>query len=163
MSAALKWDSDQWRRQRDANLQRWLLGNVEAVNTVVAISSIAETWDDLADGDNPPSLERINQTFILALVKLQVNDFYKANEALFYSQIVTAINAWMDANEFQKSASEHERMYAWFLRSLGHEITHLAAFRVGGWEHMRKLSLEMRRFFQHETFQTWEHRHAQIA
>ena len=135
-------------------------GNKEAVDTVLALSTIAETWDDLHDGDKPPSKDRINEAFTLALVKLQVNDFYKANEALFYSQIVTSINAWMDSNQMQDSTDGHQRMLAWFLRSIGHEIASLAAFRVGGWEHMRRVSLEMRLFFQHETLETLEKRHA---
>ncbi|HLC08972.1 MAG TPA: hypothetical protein VJK06_06775 [Methyloceanibacter sp.] len=160
--APLKWDSVEWRQHRDERLLGWMKGNVDAVNTVIALSTIAETWDDLHD-DEAPSKDRINAAFTLALVKLQVNDFYKANEALFFSQIVTSINGWMDANELQSSASESERMHAWFLRSLGHEITHLAAFRVGGWEHMRKVSMEMRHFFMHERFDEWEYRHVRAA
>ena len=160
MNAALEWDTEAWRRVRDEKLMGWMLGNVAAVNTVIAISAIAETWDDLYDGDNSPDRARISEAFTLALIKLQVNDFFKANESLFFALMVTAINAWMDANEMQESEDRHQRMMAWFLRSIGHEIANLAAFRVGGWEHMRKVSLEMRLFFQHETFEQLEARHA---
>ena len=154
------WDSEEWRKVRDVKLLEWMCGNVQAVDTVIALSTIAETWDDLHDGDKPPSKARVNEAFTLALVKLQLNDFYKANEALLYSQIVTAINAWMDSNEMQHSQNDHHRMLAWFLRSIGHEIASLAAFRAGGWGHLRKVSLEMRIFFQHETFAEMERRHA---
>ena len=156
----LKWDSEAWRAMRNANLKAWMLGNVDAVDTVIGLSTIAETWDDLADGDVKPTVERVNEAFTLALITLQGNVFYKANEALFYSQIVTSVNAWMDANELQGSRVKHERMMAFFLRNIGQEIAQLAAFRVGGWEHMRKVSIEMRRFFFHETFDSWSDRHA---
>jgi hypothetical protein len=160
MSAVLEWDSEDWRRLRNEKLLGWMRGNAQAVDTVIALSTIAETWDDLHDGDNQPSKDRINKAFTLALVKLQVNEFYKANEALFYALTVTAINAWMDANELQNSENVNERMMAFGLRNLGHEITMLAVFRATNWEQLRSVSLEIRRFFVHETYYSWEHRHA---
>lgn len=153
------WDSSEWRKLRDEKLLAWMNGNVQAVETVIALSSIAETWDDLHDGDKPVESGRISAAFINALVKLQVNEFYKANEAIFYALTVAAINAWMDANELQRSRDAAHRMMAFYLRNFGHEITMMAVFRAGGWEHLRSVSLEIRLFFEHEVFQDWEHRH----
>ena len=136
-------------------------GNVQAVETVIALSSIAETWDDLHDGDKPVEKARLNAAFVDALVKLQVNEFYKANEAIFYALTVAAINAWMDANELQSSDAVDERMMAFYLRNFGHEITMMAVFRAGGWEHLRRVSLDIRMFFVHEHFAGWEFRHAE--
>ena len=159
MSAVLAWDSEEWRRVRNAKLLGWMNGNAEAVDTVLALSTIAETWDDLHDGDKQPTRERINEAFTLALVHLQLNAFYKANEAIFFGLIVASINAWLDANHLQGSSRTSERLMAFSLRNIGHEITMAAAFRAGGWEHLRRVSLEMRTFFAHESFDTWEHRH----
>ena len=159
MSAVLQWDSDDWRNVRNEKLLGWMCGNRAAVDTVIGLSTIAETWDDLHDGDNPPTKDRINEAFVLALVKLQINEFYKANEAIFYALTVSAINAWMDANELQKSGDTHKRMLAYHLRNYGREITLMAVYRAGGWDHLRRVSLELRAFFEHETFESWEHRH----
>ena len=160
MTAVLQWDSEDWRRVRNVKMLEWMRGNAQAVDTVLALSTIAETWDDLHDGDKTPSKERVNEAFTLALVKLQVNEFYKANESLFYALIITSINAWMDANALQNSPNENHRMMAFYLRNFGHELTMLAVFRAGGWEHLRRVSLEIRLFFENGTYQDWEHRHA---
>ena len=160
MSAVLKWDSNEWRKVRDANLLVWMCGNQSAVDVVVTLSTIAETWDDLYDGDKKVPRDRLNEALSMALVKLQVNAFYKSNEAIFWSLTVAAINAWMDANELQESNLRQERMLAFHIRNFGYEIASMAAFRTGGWEHLRRVSLEMRRFFAHEDYDSWEHRHA---
>lgn len=162
MSNSKQWDTPEWRTERDAKLLAWMCGNQAAVDTVLALSTIAEVWDDLHDGDKTTPKELVNRAFTLALVKLQMNDFYKANEALFYALTVTSVNAWLDANEWQKSDEERKRMMAFYLRNLGIEIVMLAVFRAGGWEHLRAVSLEIREFFAHEDFQTWSLEHAQI-
>ena len=157
-----RWDTPEWRTERDAKLLAWMCGNKDAVDTVLALSTIAEVWDDLYDGDKPTPKEMVNRAFSLALVDLQVNEFYKANEALFYALTVTSINGWLDANEWQRSVAERERMTAFYLRNLGIEIVMLAVFRAGGWEHLRKVSLEIRSYFDHEEFKHWNLEHAPI-
>lgn len=157
------WDTPEWRTERDERLLAWMCGNQAAVDTVLALSTIAEVWDDLYDGDKSTDKELLNRAFTLALVKLQVNDFYKTNEALFYALTVTSINAWLDANAWQKSGEERQRMMAFFLRNLGIEMVMLAVFRAGGWDHLRKVSLEIRTYFDHETFQHWNLEHAPIS
>ena len=150
------WDSLEWRDIRDENLLRWLNGNREAADTVVALSTISETWDDLVDLDNVPDKTRINEAFTLALVGLHVNEFYKLNEHLFYALTVVAINAWMDANELVKSPILAKRQLAFHLRNFGHEITMMAVFRACGWERLREVSLEVRDFWGHEDFASWD-------
>lgn len=158
-SAILNWDSDEWRALRNEKLLVWMCGKQEAVDVVVALSTIAETWDDLYDADKSVAKDRLNQAFVLMLVKLQTNEFYKSNEALFYALTVTAINAWMDANELQGSNLNSERMMAFYLRNFGIEIAMLAAFRCGGFDHLRKVSLGIRKFFAHEDFAGWDANH----
>lgn len=155
----MEWDSESWRDLRNANLLRWMLGNADAVECVVALSAISETWDDLIDRDKPIHAEQVNDCFVRALITLQVNPFFKANESLFYAIIVAGSNAWMDANQMQADPDAKWRMLAFYLRNTSYEIANLAAFRVGGWDHLRSISLEMRKFFSHESYDEWEHRH----
>jgi hypothetical protein len=155
----VKWDSEPWRELRDANLLRWMAGNADAVACFVALSTICETWDDLVDRDKPVGDAQINEAFTLALINLQVNPFYKANEALLYALIVAGTNAWMDANALQSSPDVKWRMLAFYLRNTAYELASICAFRAGGWQHLRAISLEMRQFFAHESYAEWEHRH----
>lgn len=150
---------DEWLALRDANMLRWMAGNQEAVDAVHTITGICDVWDDLVDRDKPVSEEDVNQAFARALIGLQFNPFYRQHQDSFLGLIVTGVNAWLDANALQKSSGEKWRMLAFFIRTFGFEVCHLAAFHVGGWGHLRRVSLDMRQFFERETYSEWEHRH----
>lgn len=153
----VEWDSKEWRVKRDAIMSTWMLGERAAVECVVMLSGIAECWDDIIDEESV-SEERIHRAFTHALVGLQLNQFYERHKHMLLPVVIASINAWLDANNLQ-SGTRHERMAAFFLRNLGYELATIAAFCVGGWDHMREVSLEMRKFFWHETFEEWEHGH----
>lgn len=156
----MTWDSEAFRTARDAKLREWLLGNEDAVLINVQVSHIAEVWDDLKDGDGLPTEKQIAHAFESAMIHLQTNPLYLANHAMLTGFVIVAINAWHDANALQESADRDERMQAFFLRNLGIEITMLLAFIVGGYNHMRAISAEVRAYFRHETFDGWEKAHA---
>lgn len=156
----MEWDSPAWRELRDANILRWCCGNHAAVQFVLDLNAVVETWDDLIDGDQPVSADAINAAFMRAMVGLPGNPFFQAHASALMPTVAVAINAWLDANVFEKSGDAHERMWAFFLRNLGMEVFIQVALLTGGPEHMRAVSVEMRRFFTHETYANWEHRHA---
>ena len=157
----MTWDTPEWRHTRDTKLREWMLGNENAVRVCTQVSHIAEVWDDLADGDRKPAEIEIAHAFQSAMVHLQTNPFYMANHGMLMGVIVVAINAWHDANALQKGDAD-ERMQAFFLRNLGLEIATMCAFLVGGFDHMRKVSLEMRAYFRHESYFDWEHCHVAV-
>lgn len=155
-----EWDSPEWRVIRNREMLKWMNGNQNAVDCVVGLSRISETWDDLIDRDKEVGPEAINQAFVTAAIDLQVNPFYKENESLFFAMNVTGINAWMDATKLEKSDDKKWRMLSFYIRNFAYEIMTIAAFRAGGWEHLRKVSLEMRQFCAHESYDQWEFSHA---
>ena len=159
MSAQLAWDSEAWRIERDRRQLAWMLGNHQAVEVVTRLSHIAELWDDIIDGDRKATDTEVNFAFESALIHLQTNPFYMRNHATIMAVIVLAVNAWHDANEYQKSGDADQRMQAFYLRNFGIELSMICAFCVGGYEHLRAVSGEIRDFFRRESFTTWEHRH----
>jgi hypothetical protein len=52
------------------------------------------------------------------------------------------------------------RNLAFHIRNLGIELYIATAFLLGGYDYMRKVSLEIRTFFAFETFEEWELNHA---
>lgn len=154
----MQWDSKPWREVRDQHLLRWLDGDIDAVATFVMLSTISETYDDLIDGD-PVSPEQVHSTFIAATVGLQFNPFYKRWESLIYGAMLAGLNAWLDSLELERREGEASRMHGFYLRNYLYEVLNVCAFAVGGFEHMRSVSMEMREFFTHETYRQWEHRH----
>lgn len=154
----MKFDSDAWREVRDANYLRWFKGDASAVQTIQVLMNACEFWDDLIDQDVPITAQRADVVFRGIFVDLAVNPFWQRTRAFLEPLIIMAVNAWMDANELARSDSEKERNLAFHIRNLPTELVMAVAFGVGGWEHMRSVSVEARRFFAHESFDDWEHR-----
>jgi hypothetical protein len=157
----MEWDSKEWREARDVKLRSWFLNNEAAVQFYISFSAICETWDDLVDRDVKITPMDINRAFINALIGMPMNPFYTKYRAAFEPFIVMTINGWLDSEEFIQRGGEKSRMLAFHIRNLGIEIAPLIAFYLGGYIHMRNVSMEIRDFFAHETYAEWEHRHAE--
>lgn len=155
----MKWDSVDWRKLRDAKLTEWL--GPAGAECVVLLSTVSEVWDDLVDKDTTISASDISNAFVISLVNLETNRFWQMYRPFLFPIMVLGINAWMDANVLQKSRIEKYRMLAFYIRNYAAELVQMAAFCVGGFEHMRKVSIAVREFLNHETYFDWEHRHAE--
>ena len=149
-----KFDSAPWREQRDQLLAQWMLGNLSAVDFLLLMFQVAETWDDLIDGDEV-SPEKINQAFILALYTLPTNTFWETNKVKLLPVILTGINAWLDSNQLEKRSDPHSKVWAYALRDWYMELVAATAECIGGFGHMRTVSLAARSFFQAETLEEY--------
>lgn len=158
MSEELIWDSPAWRKQRDGSLLRWMRGNHDAMRCVMSLGTVSEVWDDLIDKDKPLTEEHIHSGMMSALVFLNENPFWQAHSARFMPVIIVGINAWMDANELEKDPTKKARALAFYIRNYFYEVSSVGAYCAGGWQWLRSVSLEMRMFFQHESYFTWEKR-----
>jgi hypothetical protein len=150
-----EWDSEAWRLERDRKLREWIK-NESAVQCVIMLSGISELWDDLIDEEVVPE-QRVHRAFVQAIVGLQFNAFWSDHKHMLMPVVIVAINAWMDANVMQRAEDRNERILAYSLRNLTYELASMAAFCVSGWEGMRDVSLEMRRFFINDRYDDWEH------
>lgn len=158
----MQWDSPEWRKLRNEKLREWFLDNKAAVECFLWITTIYETWDDLIDQDTEMTPGQIHEAFIGALVELPRNAFYYQWRPMIEPLILSNINAWLDSEEFVKRNDETWRMAAFFLRNEGAGLIPMIAYCVGGFAHMRKISIEAREFLAHETYEEWEHRHESI-
>lgn len=147
-----EFDTPKWHTLRDELLERWLLGNSDAVDCFLAIGRLAEVWDDLIDGDKPVPDDAIHGAFITALFDLPSNPFYNEHQAHLRPLMMAGINAWLDANALQHEPSPWADVWAYALRDWYMELFAAIALIVGGFDHMRAVSLEARRFFQAESY-----------
>ena len=152
-------DTEAWREERNEKLLDWMAGDHHAVQFVLDLSMLVETWDDLVDKDKPLGEQDIHDAFVAALINFPLNPFYRRHQDALLPLITVAINAWFDSLEMERGDTPHERMWAFFLKDLGLEVFLFCAMLAGGYRHMRAVSMDMRRFFNHETYETWEHRH----
>jgi hypothetical protein len=156
MKSNYTFDSEEWRKERDQLLVGWMAGNPEAIEVVHVLGQVCETWDDLVDKDREVTEEIINRTFTGVFVKLVTNSFWQRGRLFIEPVFIVAINAWMDANELAESDDERYRMLAFHIRNYSTEMAMCCAFLAGGWEHLRKVSNEMREYFSHESYSEWE-------
>lgn len=148
----LVWDSDDFRDVRNRKMFEWI-GNWDAVNCIVALSTVAEAWDDWHDKDKPAD---IDAAMTILLVGLPQNAWWYENQRWFLPIVVMSVNAWLDSRTLEISENRTHRAEAFVLRNLAIELVQSAVFFCHGWEAMRACSLEVREFFRHETFDDWE-------
>ncbi len=148
--------SEEYRIERDKRREQWLLGNQEAISMVQTLVNVAEFWDDLIDGDKVPTPEESDAAFWGILVELHANAFFEKHKPSFLPLIVLSINAWKDSEVLKKDSNEVVRRIAFHQRIFLHEVTKLAAFIVGGYQHMRKVSPDICVFYSQETFEEWD-------
>lgn len=151
------WDTPEWRQERNQRLMGWFCENKDAVVCMVLISSIVEIWDDLIDKDKDLNDNKINMAFMQALIDLPSNSFWKQYQPLLQPVMLVSINAWMDATEAEKSDECWKRRMAFYLRNLSMELVLQIAQITGGWDHLRKVSMDIRTFFAHEDYEQWEY------
>jgi hypothetical protein len=148
-------DTEDWRENRNAKLLEWFGGNQSAVDFLVALSSIAELWDDLVDKDKEHSRRDIDTVFWNALVTLPTNEFFNANKAFLMPLVIQSINAWLDSVELERG-NTNDRAYALTLRIISLQIAPMIVLLLRGKEAMRETSTEMWRYFtSHDDAITW--------
>jgi hypothetical protein len=156
----LLWDSKEWRQLRNEKFFKWFRGNQNAVHCFIDLSAVSETWDDLIDRDKEIDNEDIHRAFLNLLIGLPLNPFYQQYRYYLEPMIIMSVNAWLDSLSLAESPEKKWNMLAFYMRNLGAELAPMIAFCVGGFDHMRNVSGEIRKFLNHESYAEWEHRHA---
>lgn len=154
----LAFDTPEWRDERNEKMLEWMAGNPYAVQTALILGDACEMWDDLVDGDKVVTPQDVDRVLVGVFVGLATNPFWQQARQFIEPIVIVAINSWMDANTFANSKDEKLRQLAFHIRNYSTEVAMACAFVAGGWEHLRKVSSEMRQFFQHESFSEWEYR-----
>lgn len=152
----MEYDTPAWHTHRDSKLADWV-GNPAAVKFIQDVGVIAETWDDLIDGDKPVGPDDINRAFLLALVELPSNPFYDAHRHSLLPMLLAGANAWVDSTTYERSTDLSQKAYAYVLRDWYVEIVLLVIALTKGVPAMRAVSMDVRAFFTHdaESFQDY--------
>lgn len=116
---------------------------------------ISQIWDDLIDRDREVPNTFINQMMWKALVDVPQNPFYYNNATSLSKIIELHIIDWFDANELEQG-SDHDKNMAFVLRdSIGTIVIHCAKI-IGGYDWMRSISTEVRRYVYDEPLEAYK-------
>ncbi len=110
----------------------WFGGNQDALNVFRMLVDLAHTWDDLVDKDKPAGETEINNAFLVCLVYLQANPFYRSIQEQIWPMWLTVVSAYETANKFERAKDPHGIEIAHGLRyAAGHIIAYTVHVCVG--------------------------------
>ena len=93
---------------------------------------MSHTWDDLVDKDKNVSESEINNAFLIALVYLQANPFYRSIQEQIWPMWMMVVTAYETANKFEREKDPHGIEIAHSLRyAAGHIIAYAVQVCVG--------------------------------
>ena len=110
----------------------WFGGNVDALNVFRMFGDLAHLWDDLVDKDVEASEAAINNAFLICLVFLPANPFYRSIQAEVMPMWITVVSAYRTANQLERDKNAHGIEIAHGLRyAAGNIIAYVVHMCVG--------------------------------
>ena len=116
----------------NADRLEWFGGNVDALNMYRMFIDLSHTWDDIIDKDAELTDDTINNAFLIALVYLPMNPFYRSIQEQVLPMWLTVVLAYETANRFERDKDPHGIEIAHSLRyAAGHIIAYALNVCVG--------------------------------
>jgi hypothetical protein len=135
-----------WIEQDAVLMARVCRDDVEAQEFLQLFNRWGHAIDDLVDGDEP-KVVRASETIVRAFamsVVLFGTPFYLRNFLALRQVTLLIANAYADAAAWEKSDIPWRRAWAEHYRHVGIEMAIAVALIVGGFDHARSVSAELR-------------------
>ena len=137
----------------------WFGGNQDALSMFRMLVDLSHTWDDLVDRDNPTPDADINNAFLICLVYLQANPFYRSIQEQVWPMWVTVVSAYETANKFEKDKDPHGIEIAHGLRYAAGHIIAYAVHTCVGPEKAREVLPEIWKNIYFERYEDYRKEH----
>ena len=80
------------------------------------------------------------------MLALGQNEFYKAHSGFLMPLIIMGCNAWLDANQWEKSDDPVKKTHSDVIKSLYHEVVFACVYICGGWAALREFTKQHREY-----------------
>lgn len=139
-------------------------GNSDALRLGMDVIAIADTWDNLLDGDKEVSKEALNGAFIRALIDIPANPFFHEYALQLVPIFRAVIVNWFIANDYEASGSQKDLVAAHTLRYAPLDVLTNSIAIVGGIAWAAEVGPELRRRSQKDELGAYlkEHDHAEL-
>lgn len=114
--------------------------NEQAWQFVELFADRCHHLDDLVDKDKPTTDQDVIERELAWLMAIQGNSFWTGHSQFLMPLIIMSCNAWLDANEWEKSGDETKRSYANVIKSMYHEVIFAVVYICGGWKSLREFT-----------------------
>ena len=110
----------------------WFGGNQDALNVFRMFVDLSHLWDDLVDKDKEATEDEINNAFLICLVYLPANPFYRSIQEQVLPMWLTVVSAYQTANKFERDKDAHGIEIAHGLRyAAGNIVAYMVYVCVG--------------------------------
>ena len=110
----------------------WFGGNQDALNVFHMFVDLSHLWDDLVDKDKEATEDEINNAFLICLVYLPANPFYRSIQEQILPMWLTVVSAYQTANKFERDKDAHGIEIAHGLRyAAGNIVAYMVYVCVG--------------------------------
>jgi hypothetical protein len=110
----------------------WFGGNQDALNVFRMFVDLSHLWDDLVDKDKDATEDDINNAFLICLVYLPANPFYRSIQDQILPMWLTVVSAYQTANKFERDKDTHGIEIAHSLRyAAGNIVAYMVHVCVG--------------------------------
>ena len=141
----------------------WFGGNQDALNMYRMLIDLAHTWDDLVDKDRELPADHINNAFLITLVYMPSNIFYRSIQEQIMPMWLTVVSAYEVANKFEQDKDEHGVEIAHNLRyAVGHIVSYMVQVCVG-YEKSKEILPEVWKSIVFERFDEYRKEHLNVA
>jgi hypothetical protein len=124
-----------------------------------AFIDLLHTWDDLVDKDVDVPEAKINNAFLICLVYLQSNPFYRQIQDDILPMWVSVVSAYETANQYERTKDEHGVEISHGLRyAAGHIIAYAVETCIGH-EKARDVMPEVWKSIFYERFDDYRKEH----
>ena len=140
----------------------WFGGNEHALQMYRMLVDLVHTWDDLIDRDREVSEQEINNAFLIALVYMPINPFYRQIQEHVMPMWVTVLSAYEVANKFERDKDAHGLEIAHNLRfAAGHVVSYMVQACVG-YEKSREIMPDIWKAIVDERFDAYRKEHLNV-
>lgn len=140
----------------------WFGGNVDALNMYKMFVDLSHLWDDLVDKDREATEDAINNAFLICLVYLPSNPFYRTIQAAIMPMWLTVVSAYQTANKFEKDKDPHGIEIAHSLRYAAGNIVAYAVHVCVGAEKAKEVLPDMWKAVFYERFDEYRKEHLNV-
>lgn len=146
----------------NAGKLEWFGGNQDALNMYRMFVDLAHLWDDLVDKDKEATEDAINNAFLICLVYLPANPFYRSIQQQVLPMWMTVVSAYQTANKFERDKDPHGIEIAHGLRYAAGNIMAYAVHVCVGAEKAKEVLPEMWKSVFHERFDDYRKEHLDV-
>jgi hypothetical protein len=140
----------------------WFGGNQDALNMYRMFVDLSHLWDDLVDKDKDATEDDINNAFLICLVYLPANSFYRSIQDQILPMWLTVVSAYQTANKFEKDKDPHGLEIAHSLRYAAGNIMAYAVHVCIGPEKAKEVLPEMWKSVFYERFDDYRKEHLDV-